>query len=333
MKISVIIPVYNIATYLERCVRCVLGQTYSDLEVILVDDGATDGSGEMCDNLSQTDERIVVVHKENGGLSDARNAGISKATGQYIHFLDGDDYYNDKNVIEQLVAELVGLNYPEVLLFCRTDVYANSGHVKDGTRYNVDYINNAKDSVTVFDHLLSTQRFNMSACFQLLSRDLIVDNSIYFEKGLLSEDVDWSMNLWRHVSNVKASNIHGYSYFHRSNSITTTFSLRSLDSYAYLFKKWTNILEGQEGDRMSTLQLQYLAFLYPTLLYNYYLIPKSQRGEAQAKLRAMQYVLKYSNTVKSDRVGTTIKLMGFRLSCYLWGVYGILTKKLRTLRD
>ena len=91
-KISVIVPVYNVEKYLEKCVNSLINQSYTDLEIILVDDGATDSSGAMCDELQKLDRRIKVIHKVNGGLSDARNTGIEIATGDYITFLDSDDY-------------------------------------------------------------------------------------------------------------------------------------------------------------------------------------------------------------------------------------------------
>ncbi len=91
-KISVIIPVYNVENYIRKCVDSVLGQTYQNLEIILVDDGATDLSGKICDEYAKKDNRVIVIHKENGGLSDARNAGLEIATGDYIGFVDSDDW-------------------------------------------------------------------------------------------------------------------------------------------------------------------------------------------------------------------------------------------------
>ena len=90
--ISIIVPVYNVEKYLKKCVDSIVNQTYKNLEIILVDDGATDSSGEICDELEKLDNRIKVYHKENGGLSDARNYGVARATGSYIGFVDSDDY-------------------------------------------------------------------------------------------------------------------------------------------------------------------------------------------------------------------------------------------------
>ena len=118
--VSVIIPVYNVKNYLEKCVESVIGQSYKNLEIILVDDGSTDGSGALCDNLAENDHRIVVVHKQNGGLSDARNKGLDIAKGEYILFVDSDDYINPQlierslNSAKKHDADIVMFDYEAV---------------------------------------------------------------------------------------------------------------------------------------------------------------------------------------------------------------------------
>ena len=92
MKLSVVIPVYNVEKYLDKCVESIVNQTFKDLEIILVDDGSTDESGKMCDEWTEKDTRIKAIHKINGGLSSARNAGIKQAKGEYISFIDSDDF-------------------------------------------------------------------------------------------------------------------------------------------------------------------------------------------------------------------------------------------------
>ena len=96
---SIIIPVYNVEQYLRECVESILMQSCDDYEIILVDDGSSDKSGKICDKYSEKNNKIKVVHKENGGLSSARNAGIKIAIGKYIIFIDSDDYYDDKNLL------------------------------------------------------------------------------------------------------------------------------------------------------------------------------------------------------------------------------------------
>ncbi len=105
-KVSVIVPVYNVENYLEKCLDSIISQTYKNLEIILVDDGSTDSSGKICDSYAKKDKRIKVIHKENGGLSDARNMGLDVASGKFISFVDSDDYI-DKRFIEILYNNII----------------------------------------------------------------------------------------------------------------------------------------------------------------------------------------------------------------------------------
>ncbi|HIC0554358.1 TPA: glycosyltransferase family 2 protein, partial [Streptococcus agalactiae] len=116
-KVSIIIPVYNVQSFLNECIESVLAQTYSNLEIILVNDGSTDNSGDICDYYSEIDGRIFVFHKNNGGLSDARNYGISRATGDYIYLLDSDDYLYKEDAIERMVEFSEKYN-SEIVLGC-----------------------------------------------------------------------------------------------------------------------------------------------------------------------------------------------------------------------
>ena len=106
-KISIIVPVYKVEQYLERCVRSLINQTYKNVEIILVDDGSPDQCPQMCDNYASDDLRIKVIHKKNGGLSDARNAGLRIATGEYVMYVDSDDYI-EKNACEKLIKNAIG---------------------------------------------------------------------------------------------------------------------------------------------------------------------------------------------------------------------------------
>lgn len=103
MKISIIIPVYNSTLYLKQCVESILAQTYHNFEILLVDDGSTDDSPMICDEYAKKDDRIVTIHKQNGGTSDARNVGLEKASGDYITFMDNDDYWSDPDALCDII--------------------------------------------------------------------------------------------------------------------------------------------------------------------------------------------------------------------------------------
>lgn len=328
MKISVIIPVYNVSAYLEQCVRSVQIQTYRDVEIILVDDGSTDTSGSLCDRLATEDERIRVVHKQNYGLSDARNVGLSYATGEYVAFLDGDDVWLEMDGLQQMVNLL--LQKPtDVLLFRCVDIYTNSQ--KPRSEYSEEYVR-THSAQEVFCRLVRTQVFNMSACFQLIRRALLEDKQLYFEVGLLSEDVEWSLRLWREIETIGVSNIPMYGYQHRSDSITTSYSIRNLRAYDHIFRMVYARYNADKEKCSSALYWQtalgYLAQMYTSCLYAYFQIAQSDRKEAMSILCSHAYLLRYSISAKSNRVVKCRRLIGLHLTIYMFAIYGSLKRRL-----
>lgn len=322
MKLSIIIPVYNVEQYLQCCVRSVITQTYQDLQVILVDDGSTDSSGILCDQLAHQDSRIQVVHKENGGLSDARNAGLCVATGEYVAFLDSDDVYLHSDGLAQLMA-LTPAEQPDVILFQCVDVYHHYQTVRRA--YDVKYIA-IHSGLEVFAQLVRMQSFEMSACFQLIRRDLLEQYQIYFEKGLLSEDVDWSLRLWRHVGKVRAINLPLYGYQHREGSISTTYTIFNLRSYEYMFAKFVKLYNERVVDNSTELYwktvMGYLAQMYTSCLYAYGQIARKDKKEARSILQQYVQLLHHSLSIKSERVLKIKRMIGLPATIGLFALYG-----------
>ena len=320
MKLSIIIPVYNVEQYLESCVQSVITQTYQDLQVILVDDGSIDSSGALCDQLAKQDNRIQVIHKPNGGLSDARNAGLKVATGDYVAFLDSDDVYLLQDGIEQMM-HVVAKDKPDLLLFQCVDVYPVRQSVRKA--YDVEFLA-THSGQEVFSRLVRTQVFNMSACFQLIRRELLEQHQLYFEKGLLSEDVDWSLRLWHHVRKVRAVNLPMYGYQHREGSITTTYTIRNLRSYEHIFAKFVTLYQQKEdGDELYWKTIMgYLAQMYTSCLYAYGQIERGDRAEAYEMLRQYTLLLEHSLSIKSERVVRLKRIVGLRMTVCVFAIYG-----------
>lgn len=328
VRLSVIIPVYNVEPYLRQCVDSVLAQTYRNIEIILVDDGSTDNSGKIVDELcsspnsASSPHRLKCIHKPNGGLSDARNAGLRVATGEYVAFLDSDDVYLLNDGVEQLMA-LAHAEQPDVLLFQAVDVYAHHQTVRKA--YDVEYMA-THSGAEVFAQLVRTQSFNMSACFQLIRRDLLEQHQLYFEKGLLSEDVDWSLRLWRHVSKVRAINLPLYGYQHREGSISTTYTIRNLRSYEHIFAKFVQLYKERVAEAVAELYWQtvmgYLAQMYTNCLYNYGQLSIQERKDNYYILKDYVALLDHSVSAKSHRVAFLKNLVGLRLTVWIFMWYG-----------
>jgi glycosyltransferase involved in cell wall biosynthesis len=327
MKISVIIPVYKVEQYLDACVQSALAQTYTDLEIILVDDGSPDNCPKLCDEYSQQDIRIKVIHRQNGGLSDARNAGLRFATGEYILFLDSDDYWLDNELVAKLCRNAVETKSPDIILFSRVDYYEETNKKINGLQYDVSRIK-GKSKNEVFEYLLTNQLFEMSACFLMLKRSMIIENEIFFEKGLLGEDMDWCLKMWSFVTTVGAIDCFAYCYRHRPASITTTYALQNVADFTFILNKWMHIALNEMKDaQLSKLYLGYLAFLYPTLLRNYFLVGKKDRKAEYELLKGLLPLLSHGMTTKTKQVVIVRKYVGFKISCIVFSLYSLLSRR------
>ena len=213
MKISIIVPVYNVENELERCVDSLINQTYKNLEIILVDDGSTDNSPALCDKYKNIDNRIKVIHKENGGLSDARNCGINNSTGDFLLFVDSDDYILADscekfiNQVEDDVDIVVGeakLTYPNKVEYQRhTALEENKKY--SSKEYIISSINN--------------NEFYSPICFNLYRRSYILNNNLFFKKGIYHEDTEILLRMYLNVNKIKCLRYEFYQYIIRENSI------------------------------------------------------------------------------------------------------------------
>ena len=167
--ISVIVPVYNVELYLKRCVDSILEQTYKNLEIILVDDGSTDNSGVICNTYAQVDNRIKVIHKKNGGLSDARNKGLDIANGKYVSFIDSDDWI-EKSMYLDCISSLE--RYKANIIICRRyRAYDDKRkNIEEYKRYPLNCLMSTEDALSNF---MTFSGFDMSFCDKIFERRLL----------------------------------------------------------------------------------------------------------------------------------------------------------------
>ena len=211
--ISVIVPVYNVAQYLEKSIASIQQQTYQNLEIILVDDGATDESGRLCEQIAEQDERVLVYHKENEGLSQARNDGLKQAHGDYVIFIDSDDYIHSEmiaSLYQQLVKEDADVSSCGVM-----NVYANSESPQ--TENQDDYF--VCDTETFLREYLIGEKIPGTICNKLIKKEVAAQ--LTFPKGLIYEDAYYHFDLIKVAKKYVVNTNPYYYYFHRGDSITT----------------------------------------------------------------------------------------------------------------
>ncbi len=235
MKISIIVPIYNVEKELERCVESLIHQSYNNIEIILVDDGSTDRSSLICDEYRKKDNRIKVIHKKNGGLSDARNVGIENSTGEYLMFVDSDDYilYDacEKfiNQLEDSVDIIVGE--------CKMIYECGKNKYQKHTSLNEKKIYSSKEYII---KSINNNEFYAPVCFNMYRRKFVVDNSLYFHKGIYHEDMEYLLKTSLCAKKIKCLKYEFYQYVVRNNSINglkENFFKNIKDSF-FVYSKW-----------------------------------------------------------------------------------------------
>ncbi len=212
MSVSVIIPVYNAEKYLDRCVQSVSDQSYKNLEIILIDDGSTDNSSQICDSYADNDKRIHVIHQKNSGVSCARNVGIECSSGEYVMFVDADDWL-DNNYIEKMV---IGIKNSDVSISNFKSIHAENGLRKREYKYIGD--NREIDSRAFLLDCFSGAIYTYTCWGKLYKRSLINDSR--FENLAFSEDALFCRSVLAKADKIVLLDFEGYNYYQTSDSVT-----------------------------------------------------------------------------------------------------------------
>lgn len=235
--VSIVLPIYNVEKYLDRCVKSVINQTYRNLEILLVDDGSPDDCPQKCEEWGKKDSRIKVIHKANAGLGYARNTGIENASGEYICFFDSDDYI-DPSTVEK-AYNIAHKNNSDMVLFGHYDVNAQGKIVRtyipaiDKESYVGSEVQEVLLPDLVSDNPATGKSTNLwlSACFCMYSMKLILENNWRFasERDIISEDVYSLLRLYRNVEKVTIIPEAFYYYCENSTSLTHTYKADRFD--------------------------------------------------------------------------------------------------------
>ena len=225
-QISVIVPVYKVEPYLRICVDSILAQTFTDFELILVDDGSPDNCGMICDEYAAIDVRVQVIHKANGGLGNARNAGIDAAKGKYIIFLDSDDFW-ELNTLECLYTEAEKKRLD--ILFFSAEPFGDENINPEITAYysrkvRNGIILNGTESLRI---ALTNNNYCASACLRLYLLEYIRKYNFRFDEGIIHEDESFSFLTYLYADRVETIGERFYKRRYRANSIMTSKSLCS----------------------------------------------------------------------------------------------------------
>lgn len=299
--ISVIVPVYNVQAYLTNCINSILNQSYKNIEIILVDDGSTDESSSICDSYVKKDNRIKVIHKENGGLSDARNIGIKSAKGKYITFVDSDDYL-DENYVKALYI-LITKNNSDIACsgMKRTDSL-NDKIVNKNEKINI------YNSIHAIKEILYQRNIDNSAPSKLFKKNLF--ENILFPVGYAFEDLDTMYKLFLQANKIVSTTNNYYLYYQRQGSILHTVKDKTINDLL-------TIIDNMNKNLINYSELK-APLMARTLNANFYIYNRSTNKDIKENSKKYiidnrKNVLKDSNISKKTKYGIIISLVSFKL--------------------
>ena len=321
--LSFIIPVYNVEPYLKECVNSILEQCGTDCEVLLIDDGSTDGSGMICDGFSENNTNVRTLHQKNRGHSAARNAGLEMAVGKYVAFIDSDDYIG-QGCIKDI------LNWIKTT---DTDICFMEGYklFPDGTTESLgDEIDRkqvlGKSKEEVFRHLATRPKYPGSACTKLFRREFLTENELRFPTNLThAEDLTFCLNCFLKAEKFDALPCPFYYYRqNRKGSMTSNVNSSSFDGLRTFVSNFAeNLVDEQRkphtkitGDAMA-----FVAYEYSILLWEYSRLNAAEKDNAKAFLEDYKWVLSYGASKKTKLIQKVVRILGVDLTAKLLDIY------------
>jgi len=222
---SIIVPVYMVEKYIYECVESILSQTFDDYECILVDDNSPDNCPVICDEYANKNKTIKVIHKNNGGLSDARNVGIQESNGKYIIFIDSDDKITDNNALKHLY-NFIQINRTDVIVNVNWHTFTDNGEIELFDRYNKSMVIATPEEVIAgFDNSF----MYIAGCWFVLSKEYIIMKGLYFKKGIYHEDEHWIPRVLFNTQQIAINHYPFYAYrVKREGSITSSITPKRL---------------------------------------------------------------------------------------------------------
>lgn len=300
---SFIVPVYNAEKYIEECIESILRQGEC-CELILVDDGSTDNSGEICDLYAGRHERIKVFHNKNSGPGAARNFGLEQASGNYVIFVDSDDYVS-KDLIEYLdrgyadrSADLIFFNIIKKFSDGRLEPMA------EGLKKDEIY---GKPMNKVLHAISECSKFPASTGGKIIKREILIKNNIRFKEGIIGEDIDWTLQL---ICNINSADVYtGGNYYYRisSNTRRSYGNAESLCSQLSIIEDWMRKVKDETANKCI---LPFLAYQYAVSLPFYGALSADEKALYIKRIKKLRFLLSYGKTKKIKLIRLAVGLLG-----------------------
>lgn len=322
MKFSIIIPVYNVEKYLDQAIESILVQTFKNYELLLIDDGSRDKSGFICDSYAADYCFIKAFHKQNGGQSSARNLGIEKSIGDYIIFLDSDDYISNDSFLEALDYET--RNNPDIILYKYQKMFEASNRVET---CNFNFPSKKNDDISDYlMQLIETDTFFCSAWSKSIKSSLIKNNNCFFTEGIYAEDIEWYYRILKYTNSIGIINKPFVHYRQRTNSITSSKSYKNLKDNNDVIKMTYNFIITNFEEPLKTILLNSLGKMYLNLIVNYSCNPNRSK-QIKLEIKKMIFLFKYNANPRVKIFSRLNRFVGFTFMTVLIRIYSRIKKR------
>lgn len=326
--VSIVIPVYKVEKYLQQCVDSVIAQNLTDIELILIDDGSPDNCPKMCDDYAAQYAWITVMHQNNAGLSSARNAGMLAAKGDYIIFMDSDDWWNPNIKISKLFDLVKENPLVDMFVFPSMDYYEGKGYFK--RREHEKLANICTDTIKdYYFGLLQNGNLEVHAATKILKRSFLLDNKLFFPIGMVSEDCEWMLRLLRVVKKVQIVDEPFYVYrAARPGSITNSIKAKNIEDLLEIVLRSISYYNENPNGEYKTLELNYCAYLWFCALGLFGRLTRDEQKRIAPNFKKTSIVCKYSSSPKTKLCNGVYRLCGLHLTTFILGIYTRINTKL-----
>lgn len=336
MKFSFIIPVYNTSAFLERCVQSILNQTYTNFEIILVNDGSTDQSPELCDQLAAQDSRITVLHQTNQGLPIARNKGLEQAAADYILFTDSDDYYEGKTRLEEIAAQLS--KNPVDLLFFDFYIEKQDAKRKLSCQLEADFFK-TNSTTAIIKRLIEKDYLMRSAWSKVIKHSLLLEQQIKFMAVQPAEDTIFTADLLRSAKSIDWFKTPFYVYVKHDSSLSSKrLNLKQIEDSGKMLQKAMENAEKISDNELKSAYLAFLTYPYAVLLGQAKELASRDKDNRKAlknqlkNLQAYQDLLKFNLNPRIKKVVLAYRYLGYKPTVFLLGLQMTRTYQQRGIR-
>lgn len=318
IRFSIIIPVYNAEKYVEECVRSIISQDYTNFEVILVDDESSDHSGEICEVMAKNENRVKVIHQKNGGTSCARNSGLKAAQGDYVMFMDNDDYWNSTNVLKQLDNQIEE-THADVIMFDNCTYWETEKKLTYG-RYQIKRAD-ILESENPIMYIIQSGQMSRAVWNKAIKRDLILQHELWFKENIRNEDTDWTARLIQKAETYDwCENVF---YVYRKGHVGAQTSGK------ITYRMWTDLrniiretVEDAQGlsDKRKAALLNYISYPYAVCMGQMKLIQGVMKEDI-TELKKYKYLLEISKDPYVKKIKICYMIFGWDITAKFIAVY------------